>query len=82
MDNSGKEGAPGAASTGPGAVIRSTEGSQRHEVVFIIFLTMKQMSIHGDPRLRPWLERRMAAFRQGPGEVVEFHQDARSRGIG
>jgi len=40
LDNSGKEGAPGAASTGPGAVIRSTEGSQRHEVVFIIFLVV------------------------------------------
>ena len=75
LDNSGKEGAPGAASTGPGAVIHGAEGSQRHEVVFIIFLTMKQMSIHGDPRLRPWLERRMRQLRRGPGEVVEFHQE-------
>ena len=75
MDYSGKREAPGSASTGPGAVIRSTEGSQRHEVVFIIFLTMKQMSIHGDPRLRPWLDQRMARFKRGPGEVVEFHQE-------
>jgi len=33
------------------------------------------MSIHGDPRLRPWLDQRMARFKRGPGEVVEFHQE-------
>jgi len=75
LDNSGKKEAPGSASTGPGAVIRSTEGSQRHEVVFIIFLTLSELRDFGPSRLRPWLEQRMKRLRRGPGEVVEFHQE-------
>ncbi len=66
-------GTPGSGSTGPGAVVRSTEGSQhRGEVVFVIFLTMEELRRAGPLALRPWLERRMALLKRGPGTVVEF----------
>ena len=80
MDYSVEKGTPGSVGSGPGARTQGTEGSQYHEVVFIIFLTMKEMSIHGDPRMRPWLERRMRTLKKGPGTVVEFHQETLPRG--
>jgi len=79
LDYSGKGKAPGSGETGPGAVIHGAEGSQR-VVLVIIFMTMDELRIAGPLTLRPWLEQRMKRLRRGPGEVLEFHQDARSRG--
>ena len=64
---------PGSEQPGPGAVVRSTEGSQHvGEVVFIIFLTMDQLRVSGPLALRPWLERHMRNLKRGPGTIVEF----------
>lgn len=79
LDYSGRRETPGSVGAGPGAVIHGAEGSQR-VVLVIIFMTMDELRVAGPLALRPWLERRMRQLRRGPGEVVEFHQEARSRG--